>query len=120
MSNVVDLHGRSIPIDDDELVEDLARFADGTLSEAAVKSRHHLSNEDWATPEQAKAAFEGYSAYFGTYFVDEATATVTHRRTGNINPGDMGDFVRKVEFRENLLILCSETNNTITWERVTK
>ena len=48
MGGIVDLHGRSIPIEDDELVENLARFADGTLSEAAVKSRHHLSNEDWA------------------------------------------------------------------------
>ena len=48
MSNVVDLHGRSIPIEDDELIENLARFADGTLSEAAVKARHHLSNEAWA------------------------------------------------------------------------
>ena len=36
------------PLEDDELIENLARFADGTLSEAAVKSRHHLSNEDWA------------------------------------------------------------------------
>jgi hypothetical protein len=48
MGDIVDLHGRSIPIEDDELVENLARFADGTLSEAAVKSRHHLSNEEWA------------------------------------------------------------------------
>ena len=44
----VDLHGRSIPIEDDELVEKLARFADGTLSEVAVKARNHLSNEEWA------------------------------------------------------------------------
>ena len=44
---VVDLRGRSIPIDDDELVENLARFADGTLTEGQVKARHHLSNEDW-------------------------------------------------------------------------
>jgi hypothetical protein len=73
-----------------------------------------------STPEQAKAALEGYSAYFGTYFVDEQAATVTHRRTGNINPGDMGDFVRKVEFRDSRLILRSETNNVITWERVTQ
>jgi hypothetical protein len=48
MGDIVNLHGRSIPIEDDELIENLARFADGTLSEAAVKSRHHLSNEDWA------------------------------------------------------------------------
>ena len=48
MGEIVDLRGRSIPLEDDELIENLARFADGTLSEAAVKSRHHLSNEDWA------------------------------------------------------------------------
>jgi hypothetical protein len=47
VSNIVDLHSRSIPIDDDELIENLARFADGTLTEFQVKSRHHLSNEDW-------------------------------------------------------------------------
>jgi len=35
-------------VSDHLFIEDLARFADGTLSEAAVKSRHHLSNEDWA------------------------------------------------------------------------
>jgi hypothetical protein len=74
-----------------------------------------------STPEQAKAALEGYTAYFGTYLIDEQTATVTHRRTGNINPGDMGDFLRKVEFRDNRLILRSlDTNNLNTWERVTK
>src|SRR6478609_808742 len=48
MGDIVDLRGRSIPLEDDELIENLARFADGTLSEAAVKSRHHLSDEDWA------------------------------------------------------------------------
>jgi hypothetical protein len=68
-------------------------------------------------PEQAKAALQGYSAYFGTYSVNERTATVTHHSTGNINPGDMGDFVRHVEFRDNLLILRSETNSVITWDR---
>jgi hypothetical protein len=47
MGEVVDLR-RPIPLEDDEFIENLARFADGTLSEAAVKSRHHLSNEDWA------------------------------------------------------------------------
>jgi len=75
-----------------------------------------------ATPEQAKAAIDAYSAYFGTYSVDEQTSTVTHHRTGNINPGDMGDFVRQVEFQEpNRLILKTRgTNNQIVWERVGK
>ena len=48
MADIVDLQGRPIAIEDDELIENLARFADGTLSEAAVKARHHLSNEEWA------------------------------------------------------------------------
>jgi hypothetical protein len=48
MADIVDLHGRPIPIEDDELIENLARFADGTLSEGQVKARHHLTNEDWA------------------------------------------------------------------------
>jgi hypothetical protein len=48
MTDIVELQGRSMAIEEDELVENLARFADGTLSEAAVKARHHLSNEEWA------------------------------------------------------------------------
>ena len=48
MGDIVELRNSSIPLEDDELIENLARFADGTLSEAAVKARHHLSNEDWA------------------------------------------------------------------------
>ena len=48
MADIVDLHGRLIPIEDDELIENLARFADGTLSEGQVKARHHLTNKDWA------------------------------------------------------------------------
>ena len=72
-----------------------------------------------ATPDQAKSALDGYSAYFGTYSVDEEKAIVTHRREGNINPGDMGDFVREIEFQEpNKLILKTRgTSNRIIWER---
>ena len=46
MGDVADL--KPTPLEDDELIENLARYADGTLSEAAVKARHHLSNEEWA------------------------------------------------------------------------
>jgi hypothetical protein len=48
VGDIVNLRDRSMAIEDDELIENLARFADGTLPEAAVKARHHLSNEDWA------------------------------------------------------------------------
>ena len=47
MGEIVEL--KPAALEDDELIENLARFADGTLTEAAVKARHHLSNEDWVT-----------------------------------------------------------------------
>jgi hypothetical protein len=48
MGEVVDLHSQLAHLEDDELIENLARFADGTLTEGQVKARHHLSNEQWA------------------------------------------------------------------------
>jgi len=75
-----------------------------------------------STPDQAKAAIDGYTAYFGTYTVDEQASTVTHHREGNINPGDLGYWVRQIEFREpNRLVLKTKgTNNQIIWERISK
>jgi hypothetical protein len=58
------------------------------------------------TPEEAFDALAGYAAYFGTYTVDERAQTVTHTRLGNLNPGGLGDFVRRFEFpTEDRLIL---------------
>jgi len=72
------------------------------------------------TPEEAKAALAGYTAYFGTYSIDEKEGTVTHHRTGNINPGGMGDFVRHYEFlgTDRLVLRPLENQNALTWERV--
>ena len=37
----------------------------------------------------------GYDAYFGTYTVDDAAGTITHRVVGSLFPEDLGkDFVR--------------------------
>ena len=47
MSKIVDLKPAPL-VEDDELIENLARFADGTLSEGQVKARHHLGDEAWA------------------------------------------------------------------------
>jgi len=73
-----------------------------------------------STPEQAKAALEGYTAYFGTYLVDETKRNGHNTAARGISiRATMGDFVRKIEFRDNRLILRSlDTNNLNTWERV--
>lgn len=79
----------------------------------------------WAASEptcdEAKAALAGYTAYFGTYTVDERARTVTHHRIGNIAPGRPVDRVRRYEFvsRDRLILTPAEAPNThLTWERI--
>jgi len=73
------------------------------------------------TPDEAKAAITGYTAYFGTYTIDERAHTVTHHRLGNINPSAAVDAVRRYEFGPgDRLILTPVENPTtqLTWERI--
>ena len=51
MGDVVDLHSQPAHLEDDELIENLARFADGTLSEAAGESK--------APPQQRRLGGDG-------------------------------------------------------------
>lgn len=75
------------------------------------------------TPDEAYDAIAGYAAYFGTYVVDEQAQTVTHKRIANVNPGGLGDFVRRYEFATNdrLVLVPLERSDrraiTLTWER---
>jgi hypothetical protein len=74
------------------------------------------------TPEEAKTALIGYTAYFGTYSIDERSRTVTHHRKGCLNPGLVGvDAVRRYEFAAvDRLILTPVENpsSRLTWERI--
>ena len=76
------------------------------------------------TPDEALDAISGYAAYFGTYTVDERAQTVAHKRVGNINPGGVGDFVRRFEFpTEDRLVLVPQERTDLravllTWERL--
>jgi hypothetical protein len=72
------------------------------------------------TPEEAQTALSGYTAYFGRCTVDEVEGTVTHHRTGNVDPGGLGDFVRRYEFvgDERVILRPLENNNVLVRERV--
>jgi len=72
------------------------------------------------TPDEAKMAIIGYTAYFGTYTIDEKARTVTHHRTGSINPGNLGDVVRRYEFAsdDRVILRPVESMNALTWERI--
>jgi hypothetical protein len=71
------------------------------------------------TPEEALAALDGHIAYFGTYTIDERAQTVTHRRLGSVQPGDMADLVRRYTIKGTRLILNPPgTTYEVHWERI--
>jgi hypothetical protein len=48
MGDVIDLHGQPAHLEDDhELIENLARYAEGLLSKEAVKKKHHFDAATW-------------------------------------------------------------------------
>jgi hypothetical protein len=78
------------------------------------------------TPDEIKAAFDGYTAYFGNYEVDEQEGTVTHRVLGSHFPNWVGqDQKRFFGFSGNRLTLRTppiQTSGTtvtlvLVWER---
>lgn len=98
--------------------------ADGHMqAQLTTAAREKVRPAD-ATPAQARALAR-YTAYFGTFTVDEAAATVTHRRDGTFGPGER-DFVRTIALNGNRLVLTTPTTVVdgrkrfarITWERL--
>jgi hypothetical protein len=58
------------------------------------------------TPEEIKAAFDGYTAYFGNYKVDQQESTVTHRISGSHFPNWVGQDQKRIfEISGNRLTL---------------
>jgi hypothetical protein len=75
---------------------------------------------DKPTSNEALAALDGYIAYFGTYSIDERAKTVTHHRSGSVQPNDTKDLIRGYRFVGNRLILQPPgTNYEVLWERIT-
>ena len=78
------------------------------------------------TPQQALEAMRGYTAYWGTYTIDERVQTVTHHRQGMLD-GGVVDYVRKFELTNggNRITLTPVSGGTTTnppthlsWDRV--
>ena len=82
---------------------------------------------DKGAPEEIKAAFEGYGAYFGTYEIHEAEGFVIHHVEGSLFPNNVGtEQKRFFEFSGDKLILKppprqvggAQVAPRITWQRV--
>ena len=72
------------------------------------------------TPDQAKEAVTGYTAYFGTYTIDERARTVTHHRQNALNMYAV-DLVRRYEFTPDghlVLVPVDNPANRLAWERI--
>ena len=78
------------------------------------------SGDDWnPTPEEARAAYAGFVAYFGTYTVDETAHAVTHHVEGSLNPGFLGtDQVRPAALDGDRLTLSDGKTYRVVWERL--
>jgi hypothetical protein len=63
MGDVVDLHDQPAHLEDNfELVENLARYAEGLLSKEAVKKKHHFDNATWKQLGENDALVEAIEA----------------------------------------------------------
>ena len=74
------------------------------------------------TGEEAKAALIGYSAYFGTFTVDEVKKIVTHHRKGSVSPGwdTRPEFQRAYVFEgpDRVILRPVGNKNELIWERL--
>ncbi len=81
---------------------------------------------DVPTPEEAMAAYQNYTSYFGTYTF-ESSGSLIHHMEGSVNPGSAGtDTLRYFEFKGKQLLLWpaaiktpqGDVIMTNVWERV--
>src|SRR5215470_16946423 len=91
------------------------------------RPRFASGDVDKGTPEEIKAAFDGYGAYCGTYEIHEAEGFVIHHVEGSLFPNNVGtEQKRFFEFSGDKLILKppsrqvggQQVSPRITWQRV--
>jgi hypothetical protein len=85
------------------------------------RDRMSLSSASWniAPAELIKTAIEGFTAFFGTYVVDEENGIVVHRVEGHVLPESVGkELQREFVFSGDVLTLKPSANRRVIWERV--
>jgi len=76
-------------------------------------------NREKSTPEEVRAAFEGFLAYYGSYQVNESENTVVHRVEVASFPNWVGTELRRhFQFLEERLILkAPDSGAELVWSR---
>jgi len=72
------------------------------------------------TASEPPQILSSYTAYWGTYVVDEAKATMTHQIEGSLSPGMIGrPSPHRYEFSSNgQRLALTSPGSTSTWERI--
>ena len=73
--------------------------AHGLMNVQIMPDRPRPKYTGTPTADQALDAIRGYTAYWGTYTIDEKAQTVTHHRQGMLD-GGVVDYVRKFELKD--------------------
>ena len=95
----------------------------GNMAAQIQPDRQRQTYTGTPTAEQLADRARGYTAYFGTYTIDEKASVVTHHRQGQLDSGAV-DFVRKFELTDggNRIVLTPVGGTgpaiQLTWERV--
>ena len=77
------------------------------------------TNSQEISPEEIKAAVEGFTAFFGTYEVDESNCLIIHHVEGHLLPNSVGkNLKRAFEFSGDRLILKPTETRRVIWERI--
>lgn len=85
------------------------------------RDRPSLSSADWqgVPAEEIKKAIEGFTAFFGSYEVDEANGSVIHSVEGHVLPESVGKVLRReFTFSGDVLTLKPSPNRRVIWERI--
>ena len=98
--------------------------ASGHMSVVIMQAGRQPYAGDGPTPEEALAAFSSYTAYFGTFTVNEAEGYLTHHLQGNIRPPAVSnDNQRSYELSGDDLTLLPPVGDSgvqlrVNWRRL--
>jgi hypothetical protein len=69
--------------------------------------------------DKLSAAVQGFTAFFGTFEIDEKNRVITHHVKGHVLPDSVGKVLpRGYELSGDRLILKPSANRRVVWERV--
>lgn len=95
----------------------------GRMSVQIMKrDRAPFSSADWnrVPTERLRKAIEGFTAFFGTYEVDDANQIVIHRVEGHVLPENVGkELRREFAFSDEVLTLKPSPTRRVVWQRIT-